>query len=211
MLRIMFPAIAIVAVLLFAACSSSNGSGSNTATHSPTPISAGNGNAAGSPDTAGNSTPESADGGGTSPSPGVSATGAANAGTADPCSLLTQAEVSAALGEAVDGGALSDSDPHECIWTATESLTTALIGTNIALSSFQHDEDTGSSNGISVTKVSGVGDDAYYLGAAALQTLYFRNGDRVFSTHVSASLTQAADAVEAAEKQLAIDALARIS
>jgi hypothetical protein len=133
----------------------------------------------------------------------------------DPCSLLTQAEVSAALGVSVGAGD-SASDSHAFDWTYTPP--NGLVPT--AQASIVIDFGTPFSSlcgapsnaalGITIVQVGGVGDGACYDEIQGLgTTMIFEKGGQAFS--VSASLGAAPNTtVEADEKTLSLDAVARL-
>lgn len=141
------------------------------------------------------------------------------AGPADPCSLLTQAEVSAVLGQAVAAGSSAD-DPHACDWTFKDpndalTLVSATVTTNINASTFA--KLCGPKTpiaGITVFAVSGIGDSACITESTGLGTsLAFQKGGRGYTVGVlglgKLHDTFSNPVAEAAEKVLAAEAAAR--
>jgi len=170
------------------------------------------GSAASSPTTGGGT---GAQGGGASSGPTVATGGGA---VGDPCALLTQAEVSAALGVSVDAGSAAEGESHGCTWVHASSsgLPTAqanidiLVGTSFASLC---NVPSSSALGITVVQVSGVGEGACFTTMAGLgagTNLTFEKGGQVYS--VSAVLPSGATdaAIEAADRMLALDAIARL-
>jgi len=172
------------------------------------------GTAASSP-TAGGGT--GAQGGSASSGPTV-ATGGGGGTVGDPCALLTQAEVSAALGVSVGAGSAAEGESHGCTWVYAPSngVPTAqanidiLVGTSFASLC---NVPSSSALGITIVQVSGVGDGACFTTMAGLgagTNLTFEKGGQVYS--VSAVLPSGATdaAIEAADRMLALDAIAKL-
>jgi len=184
--RAWFVACAAVVVVL-AACTGSNG-----ATTAPT--SAGGGGADGATSSATN---------------GPAGTGAT---AGDQCSLLTQAEISAVVGQQVGAGT-KDIEPNECDWQyppdAVPSIQvqiTIQVGNTLADLCGPGD----SALGLTVTTVGGVGDGACFeqlAGLGAGTNLTFSKGSGVYTIATVLGANATADAVEAADKALALDAL----
>ena len=89
----------------------------------------------------------------------------------DPCSLLTQAEVSAAVGQPVGPGSSAD-DPKRCDWQYPADGVPnikATIGIEDGDLSGMCDVPSNSDLGISVDQVTGVGDGACFIGMAGLR------------------------------------------
>lgn len=155
-------------------------------------------------------------GGGAAASPAGTAApgGAAAAGTLDPCSLLTQGEVAAATGEPVGPGQ-SQNDGKQCMWEYSDPKD-QLSGLDASLSvdldpEVWREEQGG--NALS-TPVSGVGDEAYFTAGGIAGVLDFRKGSQLFEVGMNVAGTVKdklpSAAQEAAEKQMALAALARI-
>lgn len=129
---------------------------------------------------------------------------------ANACSLLTSAQVSDAVGTAVDAGTpLFASHPKDCQWRSTAART------NIRVQLFLKDAQALTYakipiSGKIVTGASGVGDDAVYTtfqGTASVMTV--KKGDVVFDVHVL-SYGMPDDKVKAIEKTLALKILAKL-
>lgn len=142
------------------------------------------------------------------------ATGAAAATTTgapkalEACSLITADEVAAVLGKPVDPGAVPAPGAHSCIFVDSAKATDSV---EISITSVADFKPTKKSiSGLTITQVSGIGDDAYYVSlGAGMVTLNVRKGQTTFATSVrlkGASDTQ----LMAAEKTLAMSVLGRI-
>ena len=126
----------------------------------------------------------------------------------DACSLITADEAAAVLGKPVDPGQVPTPGAHSCLFT-----TTALgIGSiEISITSVRDFKPTQKSiAGLTITQVSGIGDDAYYISmGAGYEVLNVRKGQTTFSTSVL--LKGASDSqLMAGEKTLAMAILGRI-
>lgn len=162
----------------------------------------------------------------TAPTGAAAATGGAGAtagsggggggGTAsDPCTLLTQTEVSAVVGQSVGAGT-KDVEPNECDWQyppdAVPSIQVSItIETGNALADLCGPGN--SALGLTVTTVGGVGDGACFeqlAGLGAGNNLTFSKGSGVYTIAAVIGPNATADAIEAADKALALDALNHI-
>jgi len=128
--------------------------------------------------------------------------------TLDACSLITAGEASAVLSETVDPGAPPQPGARSCIFveskTAADSVEISITG----LAAFKPTQK--SIPGLTITSVSGVGDEAYYLNSdPGYVVLNVRKGQITFTTSVILKSASIADRM-AGEKTLAMDALARI-
>lgn len=136
---------------------------------------------------------------------------AAAAPPSNACSLLTQAQVSAALGVSAAGKGVV---PKVCLWSETGTRPGASVkkvdlvimdmnGCNIAKIP---------NNKVLVIPVSGLGDDAYNFAMASGQymTLRFKKGSVAFSIRVHRAGAFSVDQVKAKEKTLAQEVLARL-
>ena len=151
--------------------------------------------------------------------PGSSApTGAGGGGGAtvsDPCSLLSQAEISTVVGQPLGAGSNAD-DPKSCDWQyPADSVPTIQVMATIEGGTLSDYCGMPSSTalGLTITQVSGVGDGACFtelVGLGAGTNLTFSKNGQVFS--VSALLGSDATSAKllAADKALALDALARL-
>jgi len=103
----------------------------------------------------------------------------------DACSLLTQAQVSAAVGAQVGAGAwMTPSFKATCTWTATGKIVTLMTE---GLDAYQ----TGKkplSPAVKITPASGIGDEAYYQVTGSFVALLTRKGNVAFKTSVYSKL-----------------------
>ncbi len=154
-------------------------------------------------------------GGGGSQAPIAQPTGggATGAKVADPCSLLTSAQVSAVIGLTVGAGD-SGGDTHSCDWSHPDS--NGVPDEQVLLNTNEDpglcDEGPSASLGITVTPVSGVGDQACMEQASGLQAgdnlTFYKNG-LGFSIGVSGKTATVANET-AMDKALALDVLANL-
>lgn len=169
---------------------------------------------------------QSPTGAGASPIGAASTAGQASSGAGtvggtpvDTCSLLTQAEVSAALGMTVGAG--TSTGTHGCQWTYSDpssplTLAQVEVDSNIDPKTFAQlcGAPSSSALGIKIVPVSGVGDTACYTESTLDDVLNFQKGNAGFSASLVAMGTLTARfqtaQVEAVEKALALKALARI-
>jgi hypothetical protein len=104
----------------------------------------------------------------------------------DPCSLLTQAEVSAALGVSV--GAVKPTQGKICRWAAPggrPGLTPAVVLTMQDAKAFDFAKSGSKSPNLVKTNVPGVGDDAVINSVgSATALLHVKKGDTYFEVHV---------------------------
>jgi hypothetical protein len=140
----------------------------------------------------------------------------------NPCSLLTQAQVSAALGVSVDPGRLNTTALKACTWIVTgaglKSLQVILRTAddhdkNKALMSLQAGAmaKAGKDNSIIpvVTPASGLGDDAYYTTTGRSATLSVKKGSVGFNVAVFNSDIPV-DQQKSLEKDLAMQILSKL-
>jgi len=134
----------------------------------------------------------------------------------DACSMLTPAQVSAALGVTVGAG---KAIPQNCEWSGNAN---AMIGKSVLLTivgqmgsmtpvdQFNTIKTPLPLKGITKTPVSGLGDDAVYGTAGRTTVLTVRRGNFVFQVKVSGFAPDKIDEVKAKEKQLAQQVLAKL-
>lgn len=127
---------------------------------------------------------------------------------ADPCSLLTQAQVSAVLG--VDAGAGKHMATTICQWAgpgpAGKNSKTVLLTLQDARVFPYAKAEVG--HGIVKTAVTGIGDDAVYGTTPGLATvLTVKKGDVVFVVHVTGFPDEE---LKAKEKTLALQVLPKL-
>jgi hypothetical protein len=122
--------------------------------------------------------------------------------TGDACSLLTPAQVGAALGVSVGAGSyVTPTFKKTCTWNATTSgggyVTLALQ----TVAGFEGGKQLGQTASISLTSISGVGDDAYYLAVGDQVGLIVKKGNAAFKVAVYAHIP--VESKKAKEKTLA--------
>jgi hypothetical protein len=160
--------------------------------------------------------PTTSNGGGATATPGATASqgggGGGGGGSGDTCSLLTAAQVSAAIGQSVGPGD-SGGDPHECDFAHLNG--NGLPDIQVIVNS---NEDTGlcdkGSNaalGITITPVSGVGDKACISTINGLPSVltFYKGGGRGWSVSASGNGVDAAKAA-GIDTELAKDIAANV-
>jgi hypothetical protein len=110
----------------------------------------------------------------------------ANAQSAgDACSLLTQAQVSAAVGAQMGAGVwMTPSFKATCTWTAPGKIVTLMTE---GLDAYKAGK-TPLSPAVKITPASGIGDEAYYVVTGSLVALITRKGSVAFKTSVYSKL-----------------------
>jgi hypothetical protein len=131
----------------------------------------------------------------------------------DPCSLLTQAQVSEVLGVSVDPGKLVV--PTICGWSeATRKPGTSAKKVTLSLKKPQEFAylKMPIGEGITKTPVSGIGDEAVYgTTPGYATTLSVRKGDKVFVVQVwGFDIKKDDDHIKATEKTLALEVLSKL-
>ena len=126
----------------------------------------------------------------------------------DPCKLITDAEAAAVLGKPVDPGQPPEPGASTCLFTTTGLSLDSIEITVLDLAEFKPTQK--SITGLTITQVSGIGDDAYYISIGGGHVvLNVRKGQSVFSASVL--LKGASDSqLMASEKGLAMLVLGRI-
>jgi hypothetical protein len=118
---------------------------------------------------------------------GAAVVPSANAASDDACSLLTQAQVSAAVSISVGAGVACDSNVQEDLhWNATNVVAQAAKFVTLmlqGLDAFQAGK-AALVKTIVVTPVSGIGDDAYYLAVGTNVGLIVKKGNVAFKIAV---------------------------
>ena len=138
------------------------------------------------------------------------ATGSADAAPppSDACSLLTTAQVSAALGVPVGSGTyITPTFKKTCTWTAATSGGGTVTLNLQSLDQYEGGRKLASyGKSVSSTSIAGVGDDAYYSGTDKLISLVVKKGSVAFKVAVYAHLPL--DEQRAVEKALALQVAA---
>ena len=142
--------------------------------------------------------------------------GSAGAAPTDACALLSQAQMSAALGVPMGAGTyVTPGFLKTCTWQPASGATPAIKAFTLYLQSaasfdggknmLQLAQTGGAANG--VTRLSGVGDDAYYASFGPnITSLLVKKGDGGFKLTLYGAT--APDKVKAIEKALASQVLA---
>ena len=140
--------------------------------------------------------------------------GTAAAQLNNPCTLLSQSEVSGVLGQQVGPGD-NTTDSHECDWQyPADGVPQLQASITIETGSVLSDvcDPSGSVPGITVTSVSGIGDGACFSSAPGLESgdnLTFAAHGHVFTVAAVIGSTVPA-AIQAADEALARAALAHV-
>jgi hypothetical protein len=115
----------------------------------------------------------------------------------DACSLLTQAQVSAAVGAQVGAGQyVMPTFKTTCTWSVPGKIVTLMITTPATFAAGK------TSPAYKVVSASGVGDDAYYVvTGGTMVSLITKKGNTAFKTSVYIDLP--VDTLESMEKTLA--------
>jgi hypothetical protein len=143
--------------------------------------------------------------GNSSAGPSTASTSSGNAssgGSVAPCSLLSQAEVDAAVGQPLGPG--KSTIPHyDCAWTTSDFIASV----SVTVSDWSAIKTSATSTG-TATAVSGVGDEALTKGGGLL---YVRKGDAGFLLLIGGPhIDSLPDHGLAAEKVLAAAVLSRL-
>jgi hypothetical protein len=153
----------------------------------------------------------------------------ANAATPDDaCSLLTQPQVSAALGLSVDAGSHPIPEHSKrCVWSpanaaigskdASEGLdaSTGVMLTIVSVDEYyrteqtirQANEEKWEGAKVGATPISGLGDDAYYATVGPVTNLFVKKGKVAFCVEVRGGFSD--DRLEAIEKTFASQVLSK--
>ena len=127
-------------------------------------------------------------------------------GPSDPCSPLTQPQVSAAVGVTVSQGEAIT--PHACQWRWTNHTTSTVRITLQFLDAQDLGDLKTSLPGIMKTPAPGLGDDAAYAKVGALTTLSVKKGNVGFVVRLYGVAGHAKQM--AIEKTLALDVLPKL-
>jgi hypothetical protein len=158
----------------------------------------------------GSASPSTAGGaGGTAPSNAGVAGGPA---PSNPCSLLTQAEVSQAVGQAVGPGDNS-TDSHECEFQYPPNDVPQVQASITIESETKVDDLCVPGDGYTVTPLSGVGDAACFVDVPGLSSgdnLPFAHAGHVYTVAASFGSKGTKDQILAADRALALAALTHL-
>lgn len=136
------------------------------------------------------------------------ATAATTAFAAPPteaCTVLTAAQVSAAVGATVsEGSYIMPTFKATCTWRIADGGSVTLQLQTLAF----FNAGKGSLAAAEVARVSGVGDEAYYIGVGPTTGLDVRKGSGAFKVSVY-SRDLSLDQRKAMERKLALEALAK--
>ncbi len=144
----------------------------------------------------------------------VAACGSSTAGKTstvhNACTLLTQAEVSAAVGVPVNGGVYEGPNAPNCTWTGGGGEAATLNYPEDPAQVGQIPPGAQGLSNVSLVKVSGLGDAAYYLVVGNISAaLDVRKGNQAFQVGIGSDKSSQAQ-IEAGEKALATLVLTRI-
>jgi hypothetical protein len=127
----------------------------------------------------------------------------------DACALLTQAQVSAALGVSVGAGQHAGPVVQMCQWTSAKAFVQLdIMGQMGSLSPTDRFNNAKRPvGGITKTPTGGVGDDAYYITSVSGTSLNVRKGNSALEIRVRGV---PADQIKAVEKSLAQEAVLKL-
>ena len=142
----------------------------------------------------------------------------ADAPAKDACSLLTQAQVSDALGAAFGAGShVTPQFVKTCTWTPTGSAKEIKAVTLNIQTADSYDsgkkqiemaKTAGAGEGTQLISTSGIGDDAYYFNVGTnITQLFFKKGTLAFKIAVYGA---SADKAMAVEKTLALEVISKL-
>jgi hypothetical protein len=194
-------------LMVLAACGSSS---------HPSPASAPSTSSAG----AGGSASSSASSSGSATASRSGSGGSASNAKADPCSLLTQTEATAALAEAADPGKQADGPAPGCIWGATngahlaDAVQVQIQDVAVFDGTLKSESDPQVSSTYSFETVNGLGDQALFQvpkttgGAVAILLGFKKDGVAVYVSVNNQNLST--DQIKAADNKLAQEVAARM-
>jgi len=144
--------------------------------------------------------------GATATQPGGTAPAGPAAGSPDPCSLLTQAEVDAAVGQPL-GAAQSGAEPGACQWSTADFV----ADVDITVADWTSIKAAATAGAHQPVAISGVGDEALNLNGSNGSILYVRKGDVGFLLTINGpKIDSLPDHGLAQEQVLATAALGRL-
>jgi hypothetical protein len=144
---------------------------------------------------------------------GAATAPSANAAPAPPddaCSLLTQAQVSAALSVSVGAGSYHGTYKKTCTWNTTDAVTKGAKYVTLMLEGLDAYQagKLAPVKTIVVTSISGIGDDAYYLAVGRNVGFIVKKGDVAFKVAVYGDLP--IEKKQAIEKTLAQQVVSKL-
>src|SRR5579872_7135851 len=98
-----------------------------------------------------------------------------------PCALLTQDQVKTAVGAAVSAG--SSIYNTGCSWTAT-GATRLMVTVSMQSQKMFEGAKSSSAPGMTHTTVSGIGDEAIFVGVQGFSSLWVRNGSKILLVRI---------------------------
>src|SRR5947209_2648176 len=128
----------------------------------------------------------------------------------DACSLLTDAQVSAAIGQAQAGKHMVPSSDAICVWNGEGGKRVTLtIYTQVGSRSPMDRFNTAKTDvpGVTKTPVSGVGDEAFYSEARSLTVLVVRKGNTPFNVEMRGFPVEQ---LKEKEKELAVELVRKL-
>jgi hypothetical protein len=133
-----------------------------------------------------------------------------SAAPVDACSLLTAAQVSAALGVSVGAGTyVTPTFTKTCTWNATTNGGGTVTLNLQSLDQYEGGKKAASyGKAVSLTSISGIGDEAYYFGTDKLVSLIVKKGSVAFKVAVYSKIP--AEKQQAVEKSLALQIVSQL-
>jgi Protein of unknown function (DUF3558) len=133
-------------------------------------------------------------------------TGPGAGGIADPCSLLTQAEVDAAVGQPLGQGK-TEIAHVACVWWSSDFG----AGVHLTVGDWESVKDAASANGGTPTAIAGLGDEAWTASGNNGSLVYTRKGSNGFLLLIDGpQIDSLSDHGVAQEKVLAAAILGRL-
>jgi hypothetical protein len=135
------------------------------------------------------------------------------AAAADPCALLSETQVAAALGTSPMTVAKFGSDATHCHWEQPGKNGSTLADAHLLVETARTYDTAkgamGMSGKLKVVPVGGLGDDAYYLVGSRDAPLFVKKGNSAFRIAFAAKGVSLDD-IEAKEKALALAVLPKL-
>jgi hypothetical protein len=131
----------------------------------------------------------------------------------DACSLLTPAQISAAVTVSVGAGTyVTPTFKKTCTWTASGDEAKTIQSVTLLLQTtdaFEFGKKLGGAKNAVITAVSGVGDDAYYLAINNVVSMMVKKGNAAFKVSVYSGGTPL-EKKESMEKALAQQIISKL-